>query len=183
KNFYGVIPFVDPQKLNNFNYKCDKKSDVYSIGVLMWEISSDGQIPFPQANYAIIAARTPMDYINLYSKCWNNEPDERPSMEEIFQQLENLELHVYFLTALDQNFEAEVMDTNISRPPFPPQSLNIREIINDEAWKKEPHKIKNVYRKLADFINENVRKEIPYYFVGTREEINNESQSNLDYIF
>jgi len=37
---------MDPKKLeNHMNYKLNKKSDVYSIGVLMWQISS-GHQPF-----------------------------------------------------------------------------------------------------------------------------------------
>jgi serine/threonine protein kinase len=49
----GIIPYIDPKSFNNKNninnqnqnYKLNKKSDVYSIGVLMWQISS-GRRPF-----------------------------------------------------------------------------------------------------------------------------------------
>src|ERR1051325_3762049 len=48
---FGVVPYVDPKSFNNQsnicnksnkskNYKLNKKSDVYSVGVLMWQISS-----------------------------------------------------------------------------------------------------------------------------------------------
>ena len=41
---FGVIPYVDPKCFNNGNnqsknHKLNKKSDIYSIGVLMWQIS------------------------------------------------------------------------------------------------------------------------------------------------
>ena len=42
---FGVIPYMDPKSLNDKRYKLNKKSDVYSIGVLMWQISS-GRQPF-----------------------------------------------------------------------------------------------------------------------------------------
>ncbi|RIB25449.1 kinase-like domain-containing protein [Gigaspora rosea] len=85
KGFFGVIPFIDPQKLGNPEYSYDKKSDVYIIGVLMWEISSNGQDPFKQShNYdPLLALRiiqgsrekpisgTTKQYIDLYSKCWD----------------------------------------------------------------------------------------------------------------
>ncbi|CAG8733832.1 1309_t:CDS:1, partial [Racocetra persica] len=32
---------------------------------------------------------TPMYYVKLYSDCWNGKPDKRPSMEEVFLQLES----------------------------------------------------------------------------------------------
>ncbi len=38
---------MDPKRLNDQdqNYKLSKKSDIYSVGVLMWQISS-GRQPF-----------------------------------------------------------------------------------------------------------------------------------------
>ena len=50
---YGIIPYIDPKQFsrrrNNDNstqiYILNEKSDVYSIGVLLWEISS-GKPPF-----------------------------------------------------------------------------------------------------------------------------------------
>ena len=47
---FGVIPFVDPKSLNDQSYKLNKKSDVYSVGVLIWQISSGCQ-PFSDVNY------------------------------------------------------------------------------------------------------------------------------------
>ena len=49
---FGVLPYIDPKVLNDRkNCKLNKKSDVYSIGVLMWQISS-GCRPF-YADYDI----------------------------------------------------------------------------------------------------------------------------------
>jgi serine/threonine protein kinase len=47
---FGVIPYVDPKSFNRQRnsskvYSLNKKSDVYSVGILLWEISS-GQRPF-----------------------------------------------------------------------------------------------------------------------------------------
>ncbi|RIA78891.1 kinase-like domain-containing protein, partial [Glomus cerebriforme] len=44
---FGMIPYIDPKRLKDKKNltKFDKKSDVYSIGVLLWEISS-GVMPF-----------------------------------------------------------------------------------------------------------------------------------------
>jgi serine/threonine protein kinase len=51
----GIIPYVDPNIFNKSNdstqiYSLNKKSDVYSIGVLLWEISS-GRPPFCNEPY------------------------------------------------------------------------------------------------------------------------------------
>ena len=50
---YGIVPYVDPKSFSrqrNSNneilvYSLNEKSDIYSVGVLLWEISS-GQPPF-----------------------------------------------------------------------------------------------------------------------------------------
>ena len=74
------IPYVDPLVFNDAKYKLNEKSDIYSLGVILWEISS-GQRPFYadgkqyDNNLAIEIAKglrekpipgTPNDYITLY---------------------------------------------------------------------------------------------------------------------
>ena len=76
----GVLPYVDPKSFNNNEqkYQLNNKSDVYSIGVLMWEISS-GHQPFYAEEWDVSLAlkiingrrediidETPVAYSNLY---------------------------------------------------------------------------------------------------------------------
>ena len=89
---FGVIPYVDPKSfviIKSDKYTLNKKSDIYSIGVLMWEISS-GYQPFYGEDYhdaslalAILNGRresvidgTPSAYSNLQyikvSYCYEN---------------------------------------------------------------------------------------------------------------
>ena len=77
-NFAGVIPYFDPQRLKK-GYKPNKKSDVYSVGVLLWELTS-GKPPFSDLNasrntlmFSISEGtrekpipNTPDEYVNLY---------------------------------------------------------------------------------------------------------------------
>jgi serine/threonine protein kinase len=82
------IPYTDPKrfsKRNNSNptqmYSLNKKSDVYSVGVLLWEISS-GRPPFydEDEQYDIdlnvkilqglrekVVPDTPEDYVKVYT--------------------------------------------------------------------------------------------------------------------
>jgi serine/threonine protein kinase len=78
-SIFGVFTYVDPKSFEkNDHYKLDKKSDIYSIGVLMWQISS-GYRPFHNENYDIILMLkiqkgkrekvidgTPKEYSDLY---------------------------------------------------------------------------------------------------------------------
>ena len=43
-----MVPYIDPKRFNRQNnkaYSLNEKSDIYSVGVLLWEISS-GKPPF-----------------------------------------------------------------------------------------------------------------------------------------
>ncbi|RGB39545.1 kinase-like domain-containing protein, partial [Rhizophagus diaphanus] len=103
-NLYGKVPYVDPQSYSNQNYKLNKKSEIYSIEILLWEISS-GRLPFYIENksYDICLSidisqglretpipDTPIDYINIYADCWNNEPDDRPTINQVVSKLNAL---------------------------------------------------------------------------------------------
>ena len=77
---FGIIPYVDPKcfSSDHTDYRLNEKSDVYSIGILMWQISS-GCKPFREVNddqiltLAIFNGEreetvngTPIEYSNLY---------------------------------------------------------------------------------------------------------------------
>ncbi|CAB4378300.1 unnamed protein product [Rhizophagus irregularis] len=98
----GVIPFIDPKKLYDQSYKLNKKSDVYSVGVLMWQISS-GRQPFSDYNYDAILSlsivngkreeiidSTPKEYCDLFAECWKDDPDERPNIQNVVSILHEI---------------------------------------------------------------------------------------------
>ncbi|CAB4442759.1 unnamed protein product [Rhizophagus irregularis] len=76
--------------------------DVYSFGVLMWEISS-GYPPFKDNDNKVALAvsisngarevtilGTPKEYEKLYKNCWNQEPEQRPTINEILDEFERM---------------------------------------------------------------------------------------------
>ncbi|GBB95052.1 hypothetical protein RclHR1_24680002 [Rhizophagus clarus] len=104
---FGVIPYIDPKlfikRRNNNNqrqlYSLNEKSDIYSIGILMWEISS-GEPPFCNEPYDVSLAmeilqglrespvpNTPEDYVKIYTDCWDGEPDNRPTINQVITEL------------------------------------------------------------------------------------------------
>ncbi|EXX73153.1 uncharacterized protein OCT59_006967 [Rhizophagus irregularis] len=112
KNIFGMLPYVDPhhfkKKANDDNNNHpNKKSDVYSVGVLLWEISS-GKRPFKSCQSAfdeitltlqiidgkreIPVAGTPDEYVKIYTKCWQGNPDNRPDMRQVFSELKSINL-------------------------------------------------------------------------------------------
>ncbi|RIB26939.1 kinase-like domain-containing protein [Gigaspora rosea] len=99
---FGMDAYVDPKFLLNSEYKRDKKSDIFSFGVILWEISS-GRPPFTSfENFVKLkwellgGARenpvegTPPKYIELYQRCWDDNPDNRPETKEILDILKQI---------------------------------------------------------------------------------------------
>ncbi|PKK60674.1 kinase-like protein, partial [Rhizophagus irregularis] len=94
----GMPAYIDPQCYINNNYKRNKKSDIYSLGMLLWEISS-GTPPFSKIsvlriNLEIARGKrevsiedTPIKYKELYENCWNGEPNQRPDIDEVYMVL------------------------------------------------------------------------------------------------
>ncbi|POG80832.1 kinase-like domain-containing protein [Rhizophagus irregularis DAOM 181602=DAOM 197198] len=110
---FETVPYLDPEVFGiigensrylnsseeNKQIKKQKKSDIYSIGVLFWELSS-GKKPFADIKYDLSLAEriakglrekivegTPEGYSVLYSKCWDHDPDKRPTIQEIVDTL------------------------------------------------------------------------------------------------
>ncbi|CAG8511095.1 8922_t:CDS:2 [Acaulospora morrowiae] len=97
----GMLPFVDPQKLENSHYKTDTKSDIYSLGLLFWEISSC-RVPFNKLDAAFVVKNiienkreepvvgTPLSFVKLYSICWNATPSLRLTADQVLKQIKSL---------------------------------------------------------------------------------------------
>jgi hypothetical protein len=81
KDLFGCVPYMDPVKFSDRSYSLNKKSDVYSVGVLLWEISS-GKSPFytegelydcslaiqiAQGHRETTVSDTPFEYAKLYT--------------------------------------------------------------------------------------------------------------------
>ncbi|RHZ46442.1 hypothetical protein Glove_621g48 [Diversispora epigaea] len=124
----GMIAYTDPEYLRNpMEYKRNKASDIYSLGVLFWELSS-GRPPFnniPNLEiYKLVTSgerekyinETPKDYINVYSKAWKNDPNQRPTIKNIFDSLENINLvNIYNDSDDNQDIQLEAYANNQSQ--------------------------------------------------------------------
>src|SRR4051794_25921524 len=97
-NGMGIHGYMEPQCFKNVSYKKDKKSDIYGLGVLLWEISS-GRPPFLDIDSFLIALHirdgrretpvenTPLEYQRLYQKCWDELPALRSDIDEVHETL------------------------------------------------------------------------------------------------
>ncbi|CAB5302771.1 unnamed protein product [Rhizophagus irregularis] len=98
------------------------KSDVYSIGVLLWEISS-GKLPFEDESYdaglvmrilqgyrETIVPNTPSDYSKLYTECWNSEPDNRPTMDQVVVKLKEIIMKTNVIVNSQMRIDSDNVD-------------------------------------------------------------------------
>lgn len=92
------VRWTAPESLTNEVYT--SKSDVWSFGILMWEIFSRGDQPYPDIskNYTVAEkvkrgynmdapAETPEGCYNLMKNCWEFNPNDRYSFKRIKQEL------------------------------------------------------------------------------------------------
>ncbi|RIB25926.1 kinase-like domain-containing protein [Gigaspora rosea] len=99
---HGMPAYIEPKCFMDPKYKRDNKSDIYSFGLILWEISS-GRPPFQNFEpkmalcfYICQGSRedpiegTPSPYIELYKKCWDNDPANRPETKVILNTLKQL---------------------------------------------------------------------------------------------
>ncbi|RIB20288.1 hypothetical protein C2G38_2179695 [Gigaspora rosea] len=102
----GLCAFMDPQYLAYENkYKREKPRDIYSLGMLFWELSS-GVPPFRDKTYAGIIWQvtsgqretpidgTPIDFLNIYDSAWSSDPGLRPNIAEIRCMLDKIQMDI-----------------------------------------------------------------------------------------
>ncbi|CAG8815829.1 2752_t:CDS:2, partial [Gigaspora margarita] len=99
----------EPRLLRQLDYPYDKRSDIYSFGVLMWEISS-GQCPFigldeltTRLNIIDGNRETPVPgapdiYRELYVESWDDGPQKRPTIDIVLERLISMNSQ-YFISS------------------------------------------------------------------------------------
>ncbi|KAF9158943.1 hypothetical protein BGX21_003579 [Mortierella sp. AD011] len=99
---FGVVPYVAPERMQNPTYTYNAKCDIYSLGVIFWELSSC-VIPFEMQLQDVMLAvniiagvrektvpGTAVEYEMLYRRCWDGLPQNRPSMDIVLSELVEL---------------------------------------------------------------------------------------------
>ncbi|RIA85455.1 kinase-like domain-containing protein [Glomus cerebriforme] len=102
KSIYGNLPYIAPEVIVGKEYTF--ATDIYSIAMLMWEISS-GQPPFVEYEHDYYLAMniingirprvlpgTPSEYESLMKQCWDADPLKRPSTELLFDRINRINL-------------------------------------------------------------------------------------------
>ncbi|RGB40050.1 kinase-like domain-containing protein [Rhizophagus diaphanus] len=198
---FEIIPYVDPRRFSGQILSLNKKSDIYSVGVLFWEISS-GQPPFyskgEQYDIDLVLEilqglreepipDTLEDYVDIYTECWNGEPDKRPTINQVVERLKALNFNptnIDTLSNIDNSLHGEMIQNfdKMDIREIVPTSLtnkdekNLNKIVNDTVnyiFKiinkgKESTCVK--YNKdILDYFNNNINLQEIYYLLLTNQ--------------
>ncbi|POG74120.1 kinase-like domain-containing protein [Rhizophagus irregularis DAOM 181602=DAOM 197198] len=149
ESIYGNLPYIAPEVISGKN--TTKKSDVYSIGMLMWEISS-GQPPFSyyKNDYHLalniingmrpkVISETPLKYENLMKQCWDADPSKRPDID-------TLEDEFYALLQFYQNISNEILQQETNNNLKKNKLINntMSKHISSKSFSSKIHQFKNL---------------------------------------
>ncbi|OZC05589.1 protein tyrosine kinase, partial [Onchocerca flexuosa] len=97
------VKWLAPETMQQKVYS--NKTDIWSYGVLVWEIYSEGSEPYPGLsniqtrakivvqNYRMeMPKETPSGVAKLVQQCWAKNPDERPDFSKIFKILKAIKI-------------------------------------------------------------------------------------------
>ncbi|XP_051884267.1 mixed lineage kinase domain-like protein isoform X2 [Pristis pectinata] len=97
-----LLPYISPQQMSDINYPYDKPCEVYSFGIVLWEIASC-KTPFKDCSDQEIHQKVceeqvreplpsdcPKDLCELIDECRAFDPFERPNAGAIVDRLKNI---------------------------------------------------------------------------------------------
>ncbi|GES78394.1 kinase-like domain-containing protein [Rhizophagus clarus] len=147
-SIYGNLPYIAPEVISG--KETTFASDIYSIGILMWEISS-GQPPFLcKHNYDLaikiingmrpkIIPGTPLKYKELMEQCWDADPTKRPNAITLIKELSNI--YSYYL---NNNEQQQIISDNFQmNSNFNVNSSSINSF-SDEVFSSKVYTFQNM---------------------------------------
>ncbi|KLL05309.1 MAG: hypothetical protein MRERV_2c031 [Mycoplasmataceae bacterium RV_VA103A] len=157
-NIYGLMPYVAPEVLQGQLYT--PKADIYSLGMIMYEIIT-GIPPYAeQAHDTDLAlqicqgirsqfppqVKYPQLLIDLITKCWDNEPNNRPTAREVsnimgewFNEYSSLKIDTQLYHQLE---EAEKHNQTL------PYEVKFPTYQSQETWHSKKIDTKEITRQL-----------------------------------
>ncbi|CAG2163597.1 unnamed protein product [Oppiella nova] len=94
------IKWTAPEALRH--NKFSNKSDMWSFGILLWEIYSFGRVPYPRIPLADVVKHVekgyrmeapdgcPVEVYEIMKHSWDLEPEKRPTFSVVFKKLDHL---------------------------------------------------------------------------------------------
>ncbi|RLN52995.1 hypothetical protein BBJ28_00026843 [Nothophytophthora sp. Chile5] len=107
--FAGTWRWNAPEIMQNPNEcRFNRETDMYSFGVALWEILTNGAVPFGNVDFdhqvrQLVAAgdrptmpspaylrRAPPEFVEVMCACWHQRPGKRPTAQDVMMRLGSL---------------------------------------------------------------------------------------------
>ncbi|CAC5426385.1 CSK [Mytilus coruscus] len=94
------IKWTAPEALRD--NKFTNKSDMWSFGILLWEVYSFGRVPYPRIPLSDVVMHVergyrmeapdgcPQEIYNIMMQAWEIDPKQRPTFKQVLEKLNNL---------------------------------------------------------------------------------------------
>ena len=159
KNEIGTLKYMAPEIHSNPLYYDPEKADVYSYAILAYEVIT-GTVAFGKIT-DITSFKFQVSDINnplrphlfdneygllgkLLTECWSNNPLQRPTFEDIFNRISDINNDEYILDGVDENELKEYVD-NINKNTSP-----------NDIFIQKINVLKNRYNLMVKNLNINI---------------------------
>ncbi|XP_076330716.1 hepatocyte growth factor receptor-like [Tachypleus tridentatus] len=117
------VKWMAPESLEKGIY--NTKTDIWSYGVVLWELMTRGVMPYPDVdnwdilNYLKSKRRMPQPsycpdlLYDIMKRCWSEEPKDRPSFGEVVEEVRNV------ITKLEKKRKQQFVSTNVTYVNYP----------------------------------------------------------------
>ncbi|XP_065875262.1 serine/threonine-protein kinase 54-like isoform X2 [Euphorbia lathyris] len=107
----GSYGYMAPEVF--FNEPYNRKCDVYSFGICLWEIYCC-EMPYPNHNFSQATSAVvygdlrpevpkccPKSVAKVMKSCWDKDPNKRPEMEEVVSMLEGIDVSTGLVSTIE----------------------------------------------------------------------------------
>eukprot|EP00884_Botryococcus_braunii_P012256 jgi/Botrbrau1/21030/Bobra.0144s0042.1 len=85
----GTFAYAAPELL--YNYRCDKKADIYSFGVVMWEVCTLERPVRGSMRPVKVPEEAPQEIADLIAWCMQTDPKQRPDARQAFDIIRSIQ--------------------------------------------------------------------------------------------
>ncbi|RGB21653.1 kinase-like domain-containing protein [Rhizophagus diaphanus] len=160
KSIYGNLPYIAPEVINGKGYTF--KSDIYSVAILMCEIST-GYPPFidcKHIDYELamniingmrpeIASDTPFEYKSLMKQCWDDNPSNRLDIQPLREKMN--EIHLLYQNKPNEVFQAKPLNNIEIKISNTSSRLFTSKIYQFDNLFERKNATEEIYSKVYDF--------------------------------
>ncbi|CAG8589923.1 10749_t:CDS:2 [Ambispora gerdemannii] len=186
-NFYDYLKFIDPNFIKDPNFVCDKRSNLFSLGIILASLAGISVYDSDDPEQFILDVYNEkfhwntnmisVAYVQLCRRCCASDPDLRPSFNEVLFTLENLETHI-------NHVKTNVPELNVypqgtekleeSSESMLPSFINLAKVLTEDEYEILESTLKTFDKYTRIFGDDNkVMKKIEEHLTALNQSLRN----------